>query len=540
MSVSEQQAPGTGAQTTGRLYGVGLGPGDPSLMTVRAVQVIAEADVIAYHSARHGRSIARSIAAGHLRPDHIEEALVYPVTTESTDHPGGYRGALDEFYEEAAARLAVHLDAGRTVAVISEGDPLFYGSYQHMHKRLAHRYPTEVIPGVTSISAAAARLGRPLAEADEVLTILPGTLPEEELTARLSSTDTAVVMKLGRTFSTVRGAMERSGRLPEAHYVERATMSGERTEPLADIDADTVPYFSVAVVPSRIAALPTETAAPAVGPVPTAAAEVSHAPETTNASTPGDGEGEGEVVVVGTGPAGPLWLTPESRGALAAAEDLVGYTTYLDRVPVRPGQRRHASDNKVESERAEFALDLARRGRRVAVVSGGDPGVFAMATAVLEVASQPPYRSVPVRVLPGVTAANAAAARAGAPLGHDYAVISLSDRLKPWEVIADRLRAAVTADLALALYNPGSRSRTWQVAKARELLLEHRAPDTPVILARDIGGPEESVRTVPLADLDPTQVDMRTLLIVGSSQTEVVRRDDGTQVVWTPRRYPEK
>ncbi|MEU7636933.1 precorrin-2 C(20)-methyltransferase [Streptomyces sp. NPDC039016] len=501
-------------RSTGRLYGVGLGPGDPSLMTVRAVEVIAQADVVAFHSARHGRSIARSIAAQHIRPDHIEEALVYPVTTETTDHPGGYRGALDEFYEAAAARLAAHLDAGRTVAVISEGDPFFYGSYQHMHKRLAHRYPTEVIPGVTSISAAAARLGTPLTEADEVLTVLPGTLPEEELTARLSATDSAVVMKLGRTFPGVRRALERSGRLPEARYVERATMAGERTGALSDVDADAVPYFSVAVVPSRIA---------------TAAAE----PEPAAAD-------RGEVVVVGTGPAGPRWLTPESRGALAAADDLVGYTTYLDRVPVRPGQRRHPSDNKVESERAEFALDLARRGRRVAVVSGGDPGIFAMATAVLEVASEEPYRSVPVRVLPGVTAANAAAARAGAPLGHDYAVISLSDRLKPWEVIAERLRAASSADLALALYNPGSRSRTWQVAKARDVLLEHRAPDTPVILARDVGGPEESLRTVPLTDLDPTQVDMRTILLVGSSQTQQVRRDDGTEVVWTPRRYPER
>ncbi|MGX1755456.1 precorrin-2 C(20)-methyltransferase [Streptomyces lydicus] len=546
MSVSEQQATGDGSVAAtagpGRLYGVGLGPGDPSLMTVRAVEVIAGADVIAYHSARHGRSIARSIAVAHLRPDHIEEALVYPVTTESTDHPGGYRGALDEFYESAAARLAAHLDAGRTVAVISEGDPLFYGSYQHMHKRLAHRYPTEVIPGVTSISAAAARLGRPLAEADEVLTILPGTLPEEELTARLASTDTAVVMKLGRTFPTVRRAMERSGRLPEAQYVERATMSGERTEKLADIDAETVPYFAVSVVPSRIADLPPATVASPGSSEATASPDGSGEPA-TSPEEPGESTTSpalpGEVVVVGTGPAGPLWLTPESRGALAAAEDLVGYTTYLDRVPLRPGQRRHASDNKVESERAELALDLARRGRRVAVVSGGDPGVFAMATAVLEVASQDPYRAIPVRVLPGVTAANAAAARAGAPLGHDYAVISLSDRLKPWEVIAERLHAAASADLALALYNPGSRSRTWQVGKARELLLEHRAPDTPVILARDIGGPEESVRTVHLTDLDPTQVDMRTLLIVGSSQTQAVRRDDGTEIVWTPRRYPE-
>ncbi|HET6355162.1 precorrin-2 C(20)-methyltransferase [Streptomyces sp.] len=493
---------------TGRLYGVGLGPGDPSLMTVRAVEVIAEADVVAYHSARHGRSIARSIAAKHLRADHIEEALVYPVTTETTDHPGGYRGAMEEFYTQAAARLAAHLDAGRTVAVLAEGDPLFYGSYMHMHKRLADRYPTEVIPGVTSVSAAAARLGTPLAEGEEVLTILPGTLPEEELTARLASTDCAVVMKLGRTFPTVRRAIERSGRLDEARYVERATMAGERTGQLADVEPESVPYFSVAVLPSRIDA-------------PAVVREL------------------GEVVVVGTGPAGPLWLTPETRGALAAADDLVGYTTYLDRVPVRPGQLRHGSDNKVEAERAEFALDLARRGRRVAVVSGGDPGVFAMATAVLEAASQDAYKDVPVRVLPGLTAANAAAARAGAPLGHDYATLSLSDRLKPWEVIAERLRAAAAADLVLALYNPGSRSRTWQVGKARDLLLEHRSANTPVVLGRDVGGAQESVRIVRLGDLDPAEVDMRTILIVGSSQTRVVRRGDGEEIVWTPRRYPE-
>ncbi|MGY0064786.1 precorrin-2 C(20)-methyltransferase [Streptomyces sp. LZ34] len=495
-------------QQTGRLYGVGLGPGDPSLMTVRAVEVIAEADVVAYHSARHGRSIARSIAERHLRPDHIEERLVYPVTTETTDHPGGYRGAMEEFYADAAARLAAHLDAGRTVAVLAEGDPLFYGSYMHMHKRLADRYPTEVVPGVTSVSAAAARIGAPLVEGEEVLTVLPGTLPEEELTARLATTDAAAVMKLGRTFPAVRRALERSGRLAEAQYVERATMGAERIAPLAEVDPESVPYFSVAVLPSRI-----DAKAPA---------------------------GRGEVVVVGLGPAGPLWLTPEARGELAAAEDLVGYTTYLDRVPVRPGQRRHASDNKVEAERAEFALDLARRGRRVAVVSSGDPGVFAMATAVLEAAGQDPYREVPVRVVPGMTAAHAAAARVGAPLGHDYAVISLSDRLKPWEVIAERLRAAAAADLVLALYNPGSRSRIWQVGKARELLLEHRAPDTPVVLGRDVGGPEERIRIVRLADLDPALVDMRTILLVGSSQTRTARRGDGTEVVWTPRRYPER
>src|ERR671910_3648682 len=184
----------------GTLWGVGVGPGDPELVTVKAARLIAAADVIAYHSARHGRSIARQIAAPHLRGDQIEEPLVYPVTTETTDHPGGYQGAIDEFYAEAAARLAAHLDAGRDVVVLAEGDPFFYGSYMHMHKRLADRYETTVVPGVTSVSAASAVLGRPLMERDEVLTVLPGTLPPDELAARLAQTDAAAVMKLGRTF----------------------------------------------------------------------------------------------------------------------------------------------------------------------------------------------------------------------------------------------------------------------------------------------------------------------------------------------------
>src|SRR5699024_9270948 len=161
--------------STATLYGVGLGPGDPELVTLKAARLIGAADVIAYHSARHGRSIARSIAAPHLGENQIEEALVYPVTTETTDHPGGYEGAITEFYERCAKRLAAHLDEGRDVVVLCEGDPFFYGSYMYMHERLSDSYQTCVVPGVTSLSAASAELGKPLAQRDEVLTLLPGT-----------------------------------------------------------------------------------------------------------------------------------------------------------------------------------------------------------------------------------------------------------------------------------------------------------------------------------------------------------------------------
>ena len=498
----------------GKLWGVGLGPGDPELVTVKAARVIAAADVIAYPSARHGRSVARSVAAPYLREGQIEEPLVYPVTTEATEHPGGYSGAIDEHHEVSAARLAAHLDAGRTVVVLAEGDPFFYGSYMHLHKLLAHRYETEVIPGVTSVSGAAARLGRPLVERDQVLTVLPGTLPPQVLADRLAAADSAAVMKLGRTFGGVRDALERSGRLGEAWYVERATTGSERILPLAEVDPATVPYFSLALLPS-----PLPGAVPPAAPAP-------------------DEPALGSVTVVGLGPAGRDWLTPEAHAALAEADDLVGYQTYLARVPVNPRQRRHGSDNRVEAERAAFALDLARAGRRVAVVSSGDPGVFAMAAAVLEVAEDPQWKDVPVRIVPGLTAAHAVAARAGAPLGHDFCVLSLSDQLKPWDVIAARLEAAASADLVIALYNPASRTRTEQVDRARDILLRYRSPETPVVIGRDVGGPEESIRVLSLGELTGAGVDMRCLLIIGSSTTRTVLRADGTPVVYTPRRYP--
>lgn len=488
----------------GTLFGVGLGPGDPELVTVKAARVIGEADVVAYHSARHGRSIARGIAEPYLRPGQVEEHLVYPVTTGSTDHPGGYDGAMEDFYAQASDRIAAHLDAGRDVALLAEGDPLFYSSYMHMHARLTERFTVVIVPGVTSVSAASAAIGTPLVTGDEVLSVLPGTLPVSELVRRLADTDAAVIMKLGRTYPQVREALSMAGRLNEAIYVERASGTGQRVMPAADVDDTQVPYFSIAVVPGD-----GRTTRPA--------------PRT------------GTVAVVGLGPGDVEWMTPQSLRELAAATDLIGYGPYLDRVPIRPGQRRHPSDNTDEPQRAQLACALAEQGRAVAVVSSGDPGVFAMATAVLEEAKQWP--TVAVRVIPAMTAAQAVSSRVGAPLGHDYAVLSLSDRLKPWEVIAARLSAAAAADLVLAIYNPASKSRTWQVGAMRDLLLEHRDAGTPVVIGRDVSGAGESVKVVRLAELDPADVDMRCLLIVGSSQTQWYSATTG-DTVFTPRRYP--
>jgi precorrin-2 C20-methyltransferase/precorrin-3B C17-methyltransferase len=248
-------------------------------------------------------------------------------------------------------------------------------------------------------------------------------------------------------------------------------------------------------------------------------------------AAPEPGGPAAELLVVGLGPGPGHWLTPEASAALAEVDHVVGYGPYVDRVPQRPGLTRHASGNTVELQRARFALDLAGRGERVAVVSGGDAGVFGMATAVFEAAEDPRYRDVHVRVLPGVSAVQAVAARAGAPVGGDFAVMSLSDRLKPWEVVERRLRAVAEADLALAVYNPASRSRTEQIVTARRILLEYRKPDTAVVVGRDVGRDGESLAVTTLGELDPATVDMRCLLIVGASGTRVT----GTGRVWTPR-----
>jgi precorrin-2 C20-methyltransferase/precorrin-3B C17-methyltransferase len=503
----------------GTLYGVGLGPGDPELVTVKAARLIAKADVIAYHCARHGRSIARGIAEPYLRDGQIEEKLVYPVTTETVDHPGGYAGAIADFYSSAAARLAAHLDSGRDVVVLAEGDPLFFSSYMHMHKRLADRFETRIVPGVTSVSAACAAVGIPLVEGDEVLTILPGTLHPDELAERLQNTDAAAIMKVSRHFAGIQEALKRSGRLDDAFYVERASSSAQHTAAVADVDADEVPYMALVLVPGAVASARAQ-------PSPSVAGETS---ETGRA---------GRLDVVGLGPAGRDWLTPEAHAVLAAADHIVGYGPYVDRVAINPRQQRHSSDNRVESERAEFALELAVRGDRVAVVSSGDPGIFAMASAVLEVATQERYADVEVGIVPGLTAAQAVASQVGAPLGHDFAVISLSDRLKPWEMIADRLVAAARADLVIAIYNPASKTRRDQIVAARELLLQHRSADSVVVVGRAVGTGDQSVTVTTLGELDPATIDMRCLLIIGSSQTRAVNGPHGRPRVFTPRRYP--
>ncbi|QTD34074.1 precorrin-3B C(17)-methyltransferase [Pseudomonas fluorescens] len=256
------------------------------------------------------------------------------------------------------------------------------------------------------------------------------------------------------------------------------------------------------------------------------------------------GRPRGRLAVIGLGPGAAELMVPAVKAELARATDVLGYETYVRMAgPFRDDQVQHCTDNREEMQRARHAFRLAAEGRSVIVVSSGDPGVFAMAAAVLEAlheSTDPAWHSVDLEILPGVSASLATAAQAGAPLGHDFCVMSLSDNLKPWSIIEKRLDLAAEADLALAFYNPISRARPWQLGRALEIVAQHRTPQTPVVLGRDIGRPGQTLRVTTLGALTPDQVDMRTMVLIGSSTTCTFPRAEGGEWVYTPRWYGEK
>ena len=840
---------------SGTLFGLGVGPGDPELLTLKARRIIAAAPVLAYPAPEGGASFARAIAAPHIPAGKIEMALEVPMVPGlSPHHPS---------YDRHAERIAVHLAAGRDVALLCEGDPFLFGSFIQIFERLAARFTVEIVPGVSSVMAAAAAARMPLAARADSFALIPATLPEDEIARRARAADSVAVLKAGRHLDKIRAALGAAG-FARPMLVERATLPEQRIVPLGEA-AGISPYFSLvlarrdraapslAAVPENAAlvaltknglalartlqgALPGATVhglegradggdetfadvaghlralfragRPVVGicaagilvralaplladktaepPVVALSADgrfavpilgghhganrlaqavadilggtaavttagegalglalddvpagwrvgenpretaknisaallagtavalkteagdaawlensgarfsdsgrkailvtdravigddntyVLHPPtlalgagcernaeagelialaektlraagldpravacvvsteakmdeaavhalaahlgvparffpaaalerETPRLANPSEdvfravgshgvaeaaalaavgaggalvvpktksaratvavaraqpganldgaaienagGRARGRLAVIGIGPGSADWRAPAATAALRQATDVVGYSLYLDlAADVIAGKTRHDSNLAEEEARVRLALDLAARGRSVALVCSGDAGIYALATLtfeLLETGGNPAWAKIDVSVVPGISAMQAAAARLGAPLGHDFCAVSLSDLLTPWPDIERRLKAAAQGDFVVAFYNPVSKRRTEQLARAREILLEHRPPQTPVILARNLGRPGEHCQVIALADLSPDKADMLTMVMVGSSNTRAFAHGGETRV-YTPRGYANK
>jgi precorrin-2 C20-methyltransferase/precorrin-3B C17-methyltransferase len=501
----------------GQLWAVGVGPGDPELMTVKAINAIGRADVIYHAGPQPDQGRAWEVIRHLVRPEQqVRLLLAEPMRAASAQQD---RAA----YRPAVEQISADCRAGLNVVLVTEGDPTLYSTTSYVWQLLAAHHPdvpVEVIPGVTSVTAAAARVGWPLAQRDEMLAILPGSYRVAEVREALDRFETVCLLKAPQALPQVAELL--AGRADcDAVYVENVATAAEWVTHDLPSARGRNHYFALVLVRRR-------RQDPSSGERKSPDGWQDQGPD-----APGSPEQAvpGRLWVIGLGPGDPSLLTTQAERALRSAEVVIGYDGYLEALqPLGLTGEFRGSPIGAEPERAALALKLAAEGRRVALVSSGDAGVYGMASLVLETAERAP--AVEVEVVPGVTAALSAAALLGAPLGHDFACISLSDLLTPWPMIEQRLEAAGRGDFVVALYNPASRRRTWQLPRTRELLLRQRGPETPVGLVDRAYRPGERVWHTTLGELDGAGVGMETVLIVGNSQTRVV---NGRMV--TPRGY---
>jgi precorrin-2 C(20)-methyltransferase len=479
----------------GRFFAVGVGPGDPQLLTLRAAAILRDVRIVYHPGPAPDRGRALDTVRSILRPEQqCRIVLRDPMAVVSAgDWRRHYRQAVDE--------IAADCRAGNDVAFITEGDPTLYSTAAHVWQLLAELHPDvpiEVVPGVSSVTAAAARVQRPLAQKDEPLLIVPGSYHVGSIREWLDQFPTICLLKPARVMSDLVSMLANV----DAVYVEDVGTPREWISPDLASAAGRGHYFSLVLLRRN----------PAKG-----------GPSRTEA---------GCVHVVGIGPGDPKLLTGQARDVLRRADIVIGYEGYLPYLKdLNLPARMIGFPIGAETERARQALDLASAGRRVVLVSSGDAGVYGMASLLLETAESMP--EVAIEIVPGVTAATAASALLGAPLGHDFACISLSDLLTPWEIIERRLDAAAAADLVVALYNPVSRRRNWQLGRTREIFLRHRRPDTPVGLVDKAHRPGQRIWQKTLGELTNDGIGMETMVIVGNLQTKVIHRR-----LVTTRGYP--
>jgi len=488
----------------GQFWAVGVGPGAPELLTLQAVQLINRASVI-YHAGsgeRQGR--AWEIIRGLVRPEQeVRRLLAEPMSAVSA--AADWRIP----YRPGVGQIAADCRRGLDVIFVTEGDPSLYSTALPVCELLAEiapDVPMAIVAGVTSITAAAAQAKWPLAQKDEPLRIIPAAHHAARLAAFLESDSSLCLLKAGPVLAQLLEALKEQQQRWDAVYIENLGSEQEwMTRDLSQaLGRDA--YFSLVLLRRRES--PANVAAPAAS--------------------------KGKVWVVGLGPGDPALLTRQALDVLRSATDFVGYAAYLETIkPLGCRARCHALPLGAEKERALLALDLARQGRQVALVSSGDAGVYGMASVLLETAAAAP--EIDVEVIPGVTAATAAAAQLGAPLGHDFACISLSDLLTPWPVIESRLQAAGQGDYVVVLYNPASRQRTWQLPRARDILAAYRPRQTPVGVVHGAFRPGMRVELTTLDALIVDGVTMETTIVVGSSRTQV---SNGRMI--TPRGYVDQ
>jgi precorrin-2 C20-methyltransferase/precorrin-3B C17-methyltransferase len=496
----------------GTLFGVGLGPGDPELITRKAVRVLTEVDWIFLPAGKKsGASFARRI----VEPLNLPQSKFRPISLCMARSRQDDRAA----YRQVAGGILSELQQGKSAAWIAEGDPLFYSTFGHILEEIRRRCPSvpiEIVPGVTSLQAAAARAVMPVASLDEKVAVLPAAYGLECLATLLEEFTTVFLIKVHTVFDRLLDQL--AGLSVQAKYVENVGTPEERiVSDLESLRGRELPYFSLVMLQSRRASRRQ----------PDVSGHL-HIGLTLRPSP-------GTIFVVGLGPGRRDLLTAQAREALAQSEAIVGYSGYFEAIAdLVVDKECHCLPLGQERERSRLAVELAAQGKTVAVISSGDPGIYAMAGIVLEAVEQTSEvsKTSEVCVIPGISAINAVAALLGAPLGHDFAVISLSDLLTPWETIEKRLQGALSADFVVVLLNPKSQGRDWQLGRAREILLGKRDPTTPVGWARNAFRPGQEVCVTTLQELNDAEVDMFTTVIVGNTQT----RRLGKHLI-TPRKY---
>ena len=521
-----------------KLYAIGVGPGAPDLLTLRAAEILRRVPVIfSPLSAMGTTSRALDVVRGLLDPARQQVVeLTFPMQKEQDELEGEWEEAADEIVEQ----LRRHGEG----AFITIGDVSLYSTFIYVERLLAARYPDlviEMVPGIPSFSAMTALMGMPYGQGDDRIAILPATFGPERIGAVLRDFETVILMKVNRVLDEVLDTLERLGLTEHATFVTKCGMPDQEVVyDVRTLRGQRPSYFSILLVsksarPSGTAVATPPRPSPAAATPVAASAAIAVAPDSSiGPSTPG-----GKLFLVGFGPGNHDHLTFRAKQAIGEAEVVIGYRTYIRLVrELIEGKEIHYTGMTEELERARKAVNFAYAGRRVALISSGDVGVYGMAGPALEILKErgwQPGCGVEVEVVPGVTALSACASVLGAPVVHDFAAISLSNLLTPWEVIVERIEAAARADYVIALYNPKSGRRTQQIVETQKILLRHRRADTPVGIVKSGLRHGQRVVQTTLADMLSHEIGMLTTILIGNSTTFTY---EGLMI--TPRGYQHK